>query len=133
MNVAVQSLSSVQLFVTPWTATCQTPLSFTIPQSLLKLRSQESVMLSKHIVLCHPLLLLPWIFPSIRVFYSELALHIRWPKYWSFSFNVSPSNVYAGVISFRINWFDFLVVQGTFKSLLLHHGSKHQFFGAQSS
>ena len=108
----IQSLSCVQLFMTPWTAASQACLSFIISWSLLKLMSTESVMLSNHLILCHPLLLLPSIFPSIRVFSSESVLHIRWPKYWSFSFSLSPSNVYAGLISFRINWFDLLTVQG---------------------
>jgi len=114
--VDVQSLSRVQLFVTPWTAARQAPLSFTISWSWLKLMSIESVMPSNYLILCCPLLLLPSIFPSIRVFSSELALHIRWSKYWSFSFSISPSNEYFGLISFRIDWFDLLVVQGTLKS-----------------
>jgi len=103
---SVQSLSHVRLFVTPWTAACQVSLSFTISHSLLKLMSIESVMPSNHLVVCHLLLLLPSIFTSIRVFTNELALHIRWPKYWSFSFSISPSNKYSGLISFRIDWFD---------------------------
>ena len=115
----VQSLSCVWLFATPWTATCQA--SLTNSQSLLKLRSIESVVLSNHFILCHPLFLPPSIFPSIRVFSSELALHIRWPKYWRFS--ISPSNEYSGFIYFRIDWLD-LAVQGTLKSLLQHHNSK---------
>ena len=111
--VVVQSLSRVQLFVTQWTAACKASLSFTIFQSLLKLMSSESVMPSNHLLLCCPLLLLPSVFPSIRVFSNESALHIRWPKFWSFSFSISPSNEYSGLISFRIDWFDLLAVQGT--------------------
>ena len=109
---------------TPWTAACQASLSFTTSQSLRKLMSIESVMPSKHLILCHPLLLLRSIFPSIRVFFSESALHIRWPKYWCFSFSISPSKEYSGLISFRIDWFDLIAVQETFKSLLQHHNSK---------
>ena len=112
----VQSLSCVWLFVTPLTAVCQASLSFTISQSLFKLMSIESVMASNLLVLCHLLLLLPSIFPSIRVFSSESALRIRWPKYWSFSFNISPSNEYSGLISFRIDWFGPFAVQGTLES-----------------
>ena len=109
----------------PWTAAHQAFLSFTISLSLLKLMSFDSVMPSNHLVLCHPLLLLPSIFPSIRVFSNdELALCIRWPNYWSFSFSISPSNEYLELISFRIDWFDLLAVQGTLKSLLQHHSSK---------
>ena len=104
--------------VTPWTTACQASLSFTNSQSLLKLMSTESVMISNHLIFCHPLLLLPSIFPSIRIFSNELALCIRWPKYWSFSFIISPSNEYSGLISFKIDWFDHLAVQGTLKSLL---------------
>ena len=115
-------LSHVLLFATPWTVAHQPSLSFTISQSLLKLMSIESVMPSNHLILCHPLLLLPSIFPSIRVFSNESALHIRWPKYWSSS--ISPSNEYSGLISFRIDWFDLPAVQGTLKSLLQHHSSK---------
>ena len=113
----------VQLFVIPWTAACQASLSFTISQSLLKLMSTESMMPSNHLILCCPLLLLPSIFPSIRVFSNESTLHIKWPKYWSFSFSISPFNEYSGLISFRIDWFDLLAVQGTRKSLLQHHSS----------
>ena len=113
--VVVQLLSCVQLFVTPWTAACQASLSFTISQSLLKLMSIELVMPSNHLILCLPLLLLSSIFPRIRVFSNELALRIRWPKYWSFS--ISPSNEYSKLISFRIDWFDLLAVHGTLKSL----------------
>ena len=109
--------------VTPWTAAPQAPLSFTIFQSFLRFMSIESVMLFNHI-LCHPFLLLPSIFPIIRVFSNELAFHIRWPQYWSFSFRNSPFNEYSGLISFRIDWWDLLAVQGTLKGLLQHHGSK---------
>ena len=112
----VRSLSHVWLFATPWTAACQASLSFIISQSLLKLMSIESVMPSNHLFLCYPLLLLPSIFPSIRVFSNESGLHIRWPKYWSFSFSISPSSEYLGLISFRTNWFDLLAVQVTLKS-----------------
>ena len=122
--VVVQSLSHVQLFATLWTAALQASLSFTISQRLLNLMSIKSVMRSNHLILCHPLLLLPSIFPSIRVFSNEPTLHIRWPKYWSFSFSISPSNEYSGLISFRIDGFDLLAVQETFKSLLQHHSSK---------
>ena len=110
--------------MTPWTAARQASLFFTISRSLLRLMSFELVMSSNHLILCHPLLLLPSIFPSFRVFSNESALHIRWPKYWSFSFSINPSNEYSGLISFRIYWFDLLAVQGTFKSLLQHHSSK---------
>ena len=120
---SVQSLSSVWLFVTPWTAAHQASLSITNSQSLFKLMSIEAVMPSNHLNLCHPLLL-PSIFPRIRVFSNESALHIRCPKYWSFSFNISPSNEESGLISFRMDWLDFLAVQGTLKSLLQHHSSK---------
>ena len=122
--IVVQSLSRVWLFAAPWTATCQASLSFSISWSLLRLMSIESVMPSNHLILCCPLLLLPSIFPSIRVFFSESALYIRWPKYWSFSFSISPSSDYSGFISFRIDWFDLLAVQGTLKSLLQHHSVK---------
>ena len=110
--------------VTPWTTACQCPLSFTISWSLLKFMSVESVMLSNHLILCRPLLLLPSIFPSIRVFSNESALHIRWPKYWSFSFSISPSDEHPGLIAFTVDWLDLLAVQGTLKSLLQHHSSK---------
>ena len=110
--------------MTPWTAAHQASLSVTNSQSLLKCMSIESVMPSNHLILCRPLLLLPSIFPSIRVFSHESVLHTRWPKYWSFSFSISPSNEYSGLISFRINWLDLLTVQGTLKSLLQHHSSK---------
>ena len=117
--LVVQSLSLVWLFVNPWTAAYQTTLSFTIFRSLLKLMSIELMMLSNHLILCHPLLLLPSIFPRIRFFSNEWALLIRWPKYWSFSFSIRPSNEYSGLI-FRIDGFDLLAVQGTLKSLLQH-------------
>ena len=119
----VQPLSCVRLRATPWTAAHQTSLSFTISWGLLKLTAIESVR-SNHLILCHPLLLLPTIFPSIRVFSNESALHIRWSKYQSFSFSISPSNEYSGSISLRIEWFDFLAVQGTLKSLIQHHNLK---------
>ena len=118
---SVQSLHHVQLFVTPWTAACQTSLSITNTRSLLKLMFIESVMPSNHLILCRPLLLLPSIFPSIRVFSNQSALHIWWPKYWSFSFSISPSNEYSGLISFRTDWFNLLAVQWTLKSLFQHH------------
>ena len=114
----VQSLSHVQFFATPWTAECQASLSITKSQSPPKPMSIESVMPSNHLILCCPLLLLPSIFPSIRVFSNESALCIRWPKYWSFSFNISPSKEYPGLISFRMDWLDLLAVQGTLNSLL---------------
>ena len=120
----VQSLSRIRLFATPWTAAGQAFLSITNSWSLLKLMSIESVMPSNHHTLCHPLLLLPSIFPSIRVFSNESILHIRWPKYWSFNFNMSPSNEHPGLSSFRMNWLDPLSAQGTLKSLLQHHSSK---------
>ena len=121
---SVQSLSHVRLFVTPWIAACQASLSITNSQSLLKLMSIESVMPSNHLILHCPLLLPPSIFPSIRIFSNESGLHIRWPKYWSFGFNISPSNQYSGLISFRMDQLGLLAVQGTFKSLLEHHSSK---------
>ena len=120
----VQLLSCVWLFITPWTVACQASLSFTISESLLKLMSIELMMSSSYLILCHPLLLLPSIFPSIRVFSIESALHISLLKYWSFSFSISPSNEYSGLISFRIDWFDLFAVQGTLKSLLQHVSSK---------
>ena len=116
--------SSVQLFLTPWTAARQTSLSFTKSQSLLKFMSIELLMLSNHLILCCPLLLLPSIFPRIRVFSNESALCISWPKYWGFSFNISPSNEYSALISFRMDWLDLFAVQGTLNSLLQHHSSK---------
>ena len=122
--LVVQSLSPAQLFATPCTTAHQASLSFTISQSLLKLMSIELVMPSNLLIPCHPVLLLPSIFPSIRVFSSESDLCIRWPKDWSFSFSISPSNEYSGLISFRIDWFDLLAVQVILKSLLQHHSSK---------
>ena len=121
---SVQSLSCVWLFVTPWTAACEASLSITNSRSLHKLMSIESVMPSNHLILYHPLLLLPSIFPSIRVFSNGSVLPIRWPKSWSFSFSISPSNEYSVFISFSIDWLDLLAVQGTLKSLLQHHSSK---------
>ena len=120
----VQLLSRVQLFATAWNAAHQASVSITKSQSLLKLMSIESVMPSNHLILCHPLLLLPSIFLSIRIFSKESVLHIRWPKYSSFSFSISCSNEYSGLISFKNDWFDLLAVQGTLKSLLQHHSSK---------
>ena len=122
--VPVQSLNNVQLFVTPWTAACQASLSITNSWSLLKLMSTDSVMPPNHLILCRPLLLLPSVLPSIRVFSNELALHIRWPKYWSFSLSNSHPNEYSGLISFKIDWFDLLAVQGTLKSFLQHYSLK---------
>ena len=121
---SVQSLSGVQLFATPWTAARQASLSITNSQNLLKLMPIESVMPSNHLILCHPLLLPSSIFPSIRIFSNESVLCIMWPKYWSFSFNISPSSEHSGLISFRMDWLDLLAVQGTLKSLLQHHSSK---------
>ena len=121
---SVQTLSCVQLFATPWAAAHQSSLSITNSLSWLKLMSIELVMPSNHCILCRPLLLLPSIFPSIRAFSNESAFPIRWPKYWSFSFNISPFNVHPGLISFRMDWLDLLVVQGTLNSLLQHHSSK---------
>ena len=121
---SVQFLSCIRLFVTPWTATFQASLSITNSESLPKLMSIELVMPSNHLFFCHPLLLLPSIFPSISIFSNESALHIRWPQYWSCSFSISPSNEYSGLISFRMDWLDLLAVQGTFKSLLQHHSSE---------
>ena len=129
---SVQLLSRVQLFATPWTTARQAPLSSSISWSLLKLMSAESVMPSNHLILCHPLILSSSIFPSISVFSTESALHIGWPKYWSFSFIINPSNEYSELISFRIDWLDLLAVQETVKSLLHHHSSKHQFFRARA-
>ena len=122
--MSVQLLSRVQLFVTPWTAAHQASLSITNCRSLPKPMSIESVIPSNHLILCGPLLLPPSVFPSIRVFSNESALHIRWPKYWSFSFSISPSNEYPGLICFRMYWLNLLAVQGTLKSLLQHHSSK---------
>ena len=136
--VVVQSLSCVWVVATPWTAACQASLSFTVSWCLLKFMSTESVILSNHFILCLPLLFLPSIFPSIRVVSNELVLHVRWPKDWSFSFSISPSNEYLGIISFRMGWLDLPEVQGTLKSLLQHCSSKasilqHSAFFAQSS
>ena len=130
---SVQSLSHVRLFVIPWTAAWQASLSFTISQSLLKFMPIKLTMLYNHFILCHPLLLLPLIFPRIRVFSNELALCIRWLKYWSFSFNISPFTEYSGLISFRIDCFELLAVQGTLKNLFCTTIRKHQFFGYQPS
>ena len=124
LDQSVQSLSHVRLFATPWTAAWQVSLSVVNSQSLLKLMSIELVIPSNHLNHCRPLLLLPSFFPSIRVFFQTSAFHIRWPKYWSFSFNISPSNEYSGLISFRMDWLDLLAVQGTLKSLLQHHSLK---------
>ena len=130
VNIDILGISSVQLFshsrffVTPWTAACQASLSFTISQNLLKLMSIELVKPCNHLILCHPLLFLPSIFLSIRVFSKESELRIGWPKYWSFSFTTSPSNEYSGLISFRIDWFDLLAVQGTLKSFVQHHSTQ---------
>ena len=121
---SVQSLSCVWLFVTPWTRASQTSRSITNSRSLLKLMSIELVMPSNHLILCHSLLLLPSVLPSIRIFSKESVFHIRWPKYWSFSFCICPSNEYSGLISFRVDWSDLLAVQRTLKSLLQHHSSK---------
>ena len=123
-SVQIQLLSCVQLFATPWTAACQASLSITNSQSLLKLMSTESVIPSNHLILCHTLLLPPSIFPNIRVFPNESALHIRWPRYWSFSFSISPSIEYSGLICFTMDWLDLLAVQRNLKSLLQHHSSK---------
>jgi len=124
INQSVQLLSRVWLFATTWTAACQASLSITNSRRLLKLMSIALLMPSNCLILCHPLLLMPSIFPSIRVFSNESILCIRWPKDWSFSFSISPSNEYSGLISFRIDWLDLLAVQGTLKSLLQHHSSK---------
>ena len=132
-TVVVQLLSCVRLSVTPWTAAHQASLSFIISWSLLKLMSIESLMPSNHLVLCPPLRHLTSVFPSIRVFSNESALRIRWPKFWRFSFSISPSNEYSGLISFRMDWLDLLAVQGTLKSFLQHYSSKHLFFGTQLS
>ena len=121
---SLQWLSRVWLYATPWTEAHQASLSITDSQSLLKFLSIESVMSFNHLILCHPPLLLPSIFPSITVFSNESVLLIRWPKYWSFNFSISPSNEYSGLISFRMDWWDLLAVQGTLKSLLQHHSSK---------
>ena len=130
---SVQLLSPVWLFATPGTAACQASLSITNSQSLFKLMSIALVMPSNLLILCCLLLLLPSIFPSIRVFSNESVVHIRWPKYWSFSFSISSSSVYSGLISFRIDWLDLFAIQGTLKSFLQHHSSKASSFSAQSS
>ena len=122
--IVIQSLSHVQLFVISWTAACQASLPLTISQSLLKLMSMELMMPSNHLILCHPLLLLPSVFPNIKVSSNELALHIKLPKHWSFSFSISHFNEYSELISFRIDWLELLAVQGTLKRLLQHHSSK---------
>ena len=124
VSESVQLLIRVQVFVMPWTAACQACLSITNSRSPPKPTSIESVMPCNHLILCRPLRLLPSIFPSIRVFSNESGLHIRWPKYWSFSFNISPSNEYSGLIPFRMDWLNLLAVQGTLKSVLQHHSSK---------
>ena len=124
LHQSVQSLSRVRLFGTPWTAARQASLSITSSRSLLKLMSIELLMPSNHLILCRPLLLLPSIFLSIRVFFNESTFRMRWPEYWSFSFNISPSNEHSGLISFRMDWLDLPAVQGTLKSLLQHHSSK---------
>ena len=121
---SVQSLSCVRLFATPWTAACQASMSITSSRNLLKLMSIESVMPSNHLILCCPFFLLLSVFPSIRLFSNEPVLRIRWPKYWSLSFSISPSNEYSGLISFRMDWLDLFAVQGTLKHLLQHHSSK---------
>ena len=126
---SVQSLSHVQLFATPWLTARQASLSITNSWSLLRLMSIESVMPSSHLICCHPLLLLPPIPPSIRVFSNESTLRMKWPKYWSFSFSIIPSNEHPGLISFRMDWLDLLAVQGTLKSLLQHHSSKASIWG----
>ena len=132
-DIVIQSLSSVQFFVTPWTAANQTSLSFTISHSLLKLMPIISMMPSSHLILCHPILLLPSIFPSIRVFSNESTLHIRGQSTGAFSFNISSSNEYSGLISFRIDWFDLLAVQGTLRIFSSTTIWKHQFFSVLES
>ena len=133
VQIVVQSLSYVRLFASPWTAAHQASLFITISWSFLKLMSIKFVIPHNHLVLCYPLLLLPSIFPSIRIFSDEFTFRIRWPKYWTFSFNINPSNQCSGLIPFRMDWFDLLAVQGTLKSLLQHHNSKHQIFSTQLS
>ena len=138
LHNSVQLLSRVRLFATPWTAACQASLSITNSRSPPKPMSIVSMMPSNHLILCRPLLLPPWIFPSISVFSNESALRIRWPKYWSFSFDISPSNQHPGLISFRMDWLDLLAVQGTLKKKKKRIFSntrvqKHQFFGTQLS
>ena len=129
---SVQSFSHVRLFTTPWTAACQASLSLTNTQRLLKLMSIKLVMPSNHLILCHPLHLLPSIFPRIKVFSNESALRIRWPKDWSFSFSINPSNECSRLISFRLDWFDLLSVRGTLNSILLHHSPKTSIFWCSS-
>ena len=133
MSSSVQSLSCFRLFATPWTAARQASLSITKSWSLLRLMSIMSVMPSNHLILCHPLFLLPSIFPSIRVFSNESVLHIMWPKCWSFSFSISPSNTYSGLITFRMEGFDLFAIHRTLKSLLQHYSSKASIFCAQLS
>ena len=133
LSQSVQPLSCIRLFSTPWTAAHQASMSITNSQSLFKLMSIESVMPPNHLILCHPLLCPPSIFPSIRIFSKESVLRIRWPKYWSFSFNINPSNEHSGLISLRTDWLDLLAVQGTLKRLLHTTVPKHQFFCAQLS
>ena len=128
---SVQLLSCVQLFATPWAAACQASMSITNSWSLLKLMSIESVMPSKHLILCHPLLLQPSIFSSVRVFFNDSVICFKWPKYWSFSFSISPSNEYLGLIYFRIDWFEVLAVQETLKNLLQHHSLKASILSTQ--
>ena len=130
---SIQLLSHVRLIAVPWTAACQASLSITNSQSLLKLMSIESVMISNHLILCHPLPLRPSIFPSITVFSNESALHIRWPKYWNFSFSLSPPNDYSGLISFRMDWLDLLAGQRLSRVFSNTTVQKHQFFNAQLS
>ena len=130
---SVQSFSHVQLFATPWTAAHQASLSLTNSRSLLKFMSIKLVMPSNHLNLCFPLILLPSIFPSTKVFSNESTLYIRWPKYWNISFSISPSNEYSGLISYKIYWFDLLAARGTLKSLLQHHNLKAYFFSTQPS
>ena len=133
ITAVLQLLSRVRVFVTPWTAAHQVSLSPTVFQSLLKFMSTESVMLSNHLILCHTLLRLPSVFPRIRVFSSESALCIRWPKYWSISFSISPSKEYSGLIFFSIDWLDLLAVQGLSRVFSSTTVRKHQFLGAQPS
>ena len=131
--LSVQSLSHVPFFATPWTEACQGSKPITNSRGLLRLMSIESVMLSNHLILCLLLLLLPLIYPSIRVFSNDSVLHIRWPKYWSFSFSMSPCNEYSGLISLRIDWFDALAVQRTLKNLLQHYSLKINYFKKKKS
>ena len=133
VTAVVQLLNHVQLFATPWAAAPQAPLFFTVSQTLLRFMSIELVILSTHLIPCHSCLILPSVFPRSRVFSSELALHIRWPKYWIFGFSIILSSEYSGLISFRIDWFYLLVIQGTLKVFSNTTVRKHQFFGAQPS